>query len=207
MRSLLLCLLAAPAANAALVTYEYQGSPYTTVVQHEDSDGYWNNRWRNATQDFVTGSLTFDTDRLNLRNASYEGEWFYPEDCEDCVSPLVAWQFFDGVTENSSASAGYFFLGGYIRFTTDAEGNFLTWGFKFFGDPESLSVANRGDFRTDPMCPDDQTGYLCARSSEAGTWRKVPEPAAWMLLGIGLIAIRLLSVRPMRAGQARTSSP
>jgi hypothetical protein len=204
--------LLAPAANAALVTYEYRGAEYNYIATEQPSEDDWyvfNNPWLNAEQNYVTGWITFDDAFFggSISNVAYEGDWDEPLECElddSCdPTPVHSWSFFDGVTQNGSPGTGYFFNGGIIQFSTDASGNLVSWFLDFYGDPEAIIVSNHGDVRLEGQCTDDESGYLCARSSRAGTWTKVPEPGALALLAIPLCGILLARRSGQRVRQLR----
>jgi hypothetical protein len=195
--------LIVPAANAALVTYDYRGTDYTYIATEqptETNDGReFGNPWFDRTQNYVTGWITIDTDFLpggSLKNVSVDDYWNDPDACPDdnpgCATPSVlhAWSFFDGVfTNGHPAGENEFFNGGFVRFTTDNAGNFLSWNFNLIGDPEALIIRNGGDIRLFLDCTDSEGDQKCANSSRSGTWtrRQVPEPGALVLAMGGLL--------------------
>jgi len=218
-----LALFCAPLSHAAFVTFEYTGAAYDTVIDGTGDPTFVNNPWLTRTQDFVSGWLTIDTDKVpgGLANASVYAYPFDFSGSEPCTTPgcsgtaIHDFGFFDGVTATSVLDPFYEW-NAYMEFdiSFDAYGNFASWAIVLSGDPAMLSLSNRGDVRTQSTCGEQmETGdsYLCASSSAAGTWKKVPEPGAWVLLAAGLAASWVVRKRttgarrihrPMAAGSA-----
>lgn len=214
MRSLFMCaaLLAAPAANAALVTYDYVGAEYDYYadgVGVEDFD----DRWLSASQNHVSGWITLDTDMLggSINNVTYAGGYMDPVECGDdpeteCPpTPLHSWSFFDGVTINGVPGENEFVLSSDIRFSTDGAGNIVSWDFFFDADPDALVLSSRrGDVRAEGACGGMEIDIACARSSVAGTWTRrdatpVPEPSAFALMAAVLGGLAFIRRKELKA--------
>lgn len=212
MRVALLALaLIAPAANAALVTYDYVGAEYDYIATGEGVENF-DDRWLNGSQNRVTGWITLDTDQLggSIDNVTYSGSYLDPAECvEDpswCLpTPLHSWSFSDGGTTNGVPGGSEFFIDSIVQFATDGSGNLLSWFFDFMGDPDALIVSStRGDIRLAGRCSDDEGGYVCASSSQAGTWTRrdvtpVPEPSAFGLMAAVLGALAVVRRRELKA--------
>jgi hypothetical protein len=191
-------LLAAPAAQAALVTYEYQGSEFDHIATVELDPTLIENPWLERTQNSFSGFVTFDTDALPgaaLANAVVS---VYTNEFNDCEAPgcvagaVYDFGFHDGVFEHDIVNVDeWFFAWQLIEFAFDGDGNIASWHIELAGDPALMQISSQGAVRRSSPCGEGLTGedwITCASSSQAGTWTRttVPEPSS---LAIALAAL------------------
>jgi hypothetical protein len=192
MRLLALALvLVAPAADAALVKYEYTGAEYDFVADPSDPS-VGANPWVDRTQNFVSGSFLLDTDLIaggDHSNGSFMISKENPECSFECDVPVIDWQFFDGYYAESWATWS---VSAVFWFNTDANGDLSWWHIVLLDDFHELIVSSDGDTRHYPICGNfEPKESPCVSASQAGTWVQVPvpEPAAWGILVAGLFAV------------------
>jgi hypothetical protein len=192
------------AANAKIVTYEYVGAQYDYIVDPATDPTASSNPFLGAAQQRVTGQFRLDTDYLagnDYRNASID--FFIPLhigcELEGCKPDLIPqWNFFDGVNDMSRWTAAQGVQR--FKFMTDAQGDITSWSILLLEEYEEFFITDRGDSRRLVECGDWSSGAnVCARSSMAGTWKQVPEPGAFGLVGAGLLAAFWLKKRRRRA--------
>lgn len=198
------------------MTHDYVDAEYDYLATGEGVENF-DDRWLNASQNRVTGWITLDTDQLggSINNVTYSGSYLDPAECEDAYggpcppTPLHSWSFADGGTTNGVPGGNQFFIDSIIRFSTDSSGNLVSWFLDFMGDPDALILSSaRGDIRLEGRCTDLEGDYVCARSSQAGTWTRrdvtpVPEPSAFALMAAVLGGLAVVRRRELKAALLR----
>jgi len=200
MRFIALCLvfLAAPAANAAIVKYEYTGAEYDYVADPTDPS-VGANPYLERTQNHISGFFLLDTDQL-LGETNRNGSFAFNverDDCQNCAQ-LPDWQFFDGLFHERFDAWS---VGANFEFTTDAAGDIATWSIFLYDEYHDMWIADWGDERYHPSCGNWEPDFsTCVSSSKPGTWRQVPVPEPGAL---GMIAFGVLAAFRLRRSRAR----
>jgi hypothetical protein len=186
-------MLATSAARADFVTYEYRGADFDFINTPEIDPTVTDNPWLTRTQNYVSGWIVFDTEKLpggSLLNANFIAEAHpFALGCgiAGCSGSSVHdYEFFDGVyTYRATDEHPEFFANQRFEFRTDDNGKIVSWVVELLGDPASLVLSSTTDFRQRTGCGDgEETGLwvICAQSSKPGVWSKVPEPSALLLM-------------------------
>lgn len=191
MKLLLKCSLAAVASLIAL------GAPHAAVVYTYTGQNFSANLAAPYTNtSHLTGSLTFASALApNLSAAVISG-----------LPAVTSISFFDGVNSYISPNVS---LNPFGTFTTNAQGLITAWAIQVVGGTNSSQFISRSALTTTSSCgniaavPGGVNDAVCAGafpanvfpgSLQPGSWSAgvvsaVPEPATWLLFGLGLAGV------------------
>jgi len=192
--TILLFSLVVPASSvsAALITYSYEGKSWDQMIIN-NFDSFFIDPYLESTQRLTTGSVTVDSSLLD--NGIIDSEIFFRGNAYDGKNVgLENFQFFDGVTTWNPGDV----IGEWIfSLKTDGYGDVTDWYVRLSTGPVvdldlssgTTDWSNRtGDWI---WTVDDLDIYSFA----PGTWTKVSEPGALVLLSLGLATLMFLTRR------------